>query len=371
MSCIRYLCLCWLGTLLAAAQFTAPMTSPMVHPDRSVTFRFKAPAANEVVLNLEGSPQLPMKKGEDDVWEVTTPPLEPDLYGYSFVADGVRLIDPGNPVMKPNLLNTTSMVHVTGGQMPWEARDVPRGTLHRHFYRSKAAEDSRDYFVYTPPGYRPDAAEAFPVLYLLHGYSDDASGWTQVGQAHVILDNLIAEGKAQPMLVVMPLGYGTMEMIRRPSGAFRDPALSRRNFSQFRAALLEEVIPQVESSYRVRKDRAGRAIAGLSMGGAETVYTALNFPERFLYVGAFSSGGLPSEFGDFLPKIAEVHQHPFRVLWIACGVDDRLIGINRQFTAWLKQKEVPHQFVETGGAHTWMVWRRNLATFAPMLFQKD
>ncbi len=359
-----------LAALTAAAQFTAPIESPEVHPDKRVTFRFKAPNAKEVVLSMEGSARQPMQKAEDGMWTLTTQPLDPDMYGYSFLADGVGLLDPGNPVMKPNLLNTTSMVHVpSDAGLPWEERTVPRGAVHRHFYRSTAAGDSRDYFVYTPPGYRANAPEAYPVLYLLHGYSDDARGWTQVGQAHVILDNLIAEGKARPMVVVMPLGYGTMEVIQNVAQAFRDPQLFRKNFDRFRTTLLDEVMPQVESSYRVRRDAAGRALAGLSMGGAETLYTALNYPDRFRYVGAFSFGGLPPDFAPMFPNVGEGLNKQFDVLWIACGVDDRLIGINRQFAGWLKEKQVTHEFVETTGAHTWLVWRRNLAVFVPKLFR--
>ncbi len=356
---------------LASAQFAAPLRSPEVHPDKRVTFRFKAPNAKEVAVSLEGSSRRPMEKGEDGIWTLTTEALAPDMYGYSFVADGVSLLDPGNSVMKPNLLNTSSMVQIPSDDgLPWEERDVPRGAVHRHFYRSAAAGDSRDFYVYTPPGYRSDADEAYPVLYLLHGYSDDARGWTQVGQAHVILDNLIAERKARPMLVVMPLGYGTMDVIQNPAQAFRDPNLFQKNFDRFRTALLNEVMPQVESEYRVRKDAAGRALAGLSMGGAETLYTALNYPDQFRYVGAFSFGGLPPEFAPMFPKVNESINKQFDVLWIACGVDDRLITINRRFSGWLKEKQVSHDFVETAGAHTWMVWRRNLATFVPMLFDK-
>ncbi len=157
-----------------------------------------------------------MQKDGQGLWTVTTAPLEPDLYGYSFVADGVPLIDPLNALMKPNLLNTQSMVHVPGpASLPWELNRVPRGRIHRHPYQSAIVGDDRDYYVYTPPGYDPRASKLYPVLYLLHGYSDDARAWTDVGRAHVILDNLIAQGKATPMLIVMPLGYGAPEIVSR------------------------------------------------------------------------------------------------------------------------------------------------------------
>src|SRR5690242_2753984 len=252
----------------AFAQPAPPIQSPEVHPDRSVTFRFRDPNAKEVNLQRSGAGRLPMQKDEQGVWSITTDPLEPDYYDYSFVADGVSLADPSNPARVPNLLSNDSEVHVPGpASLPWEVNDVPHGIVHRHFYKSAAVGDERDFYVYTPPGYDPTAKELYPVLYLLHGYSDDASAWTAVGRAHVILDNLIAQGKAKPMLIVMPLGYGAPEIVTRRGPALRDLNLRQRNYDKFREALFTEVIPQVEKSYRVAKDRKSRAIAGLSMGG--------------------------------------------------------------------------------------------------------
>ncbi|MDZ7638801.1 MAG: alpha/beta hydrolase-fold protein [Bryobacterales bacterium] len=353
----------------AVAQFQAPMLSPEVHADRRVTFRLKAPNAKEVFVAREGAARIAMQKGDDGIWTLTSEAWEPDIYGYTFVVDGVSLIDPGNSWMKTNLLNLSNMVHVPGAEaLPWEPRDVPKGALHHHFYKSAAAQDSRDFYVYTPPGYNSTGDTRYPVLYLLHGYSDDASGWSVVGQAHVILDNLIAAKKAKPMLVVMPLGYGTMDVIRDPRNAFRDPKMMEKNFGRFRTALLEEVIPQVETAYRVATDKKSRALAGLSMGGAETLLTALNNPDRFEHVGAFSFGGLPQDFAPLFPKVDESLNEHLSTLYIACGVDDRLLGINRKFAGWLKEQNVKHEFVETPGAHTWMVWRRNLVTFASRIF---
>src|SRR5262249_29131930 len=162
-------------------------------------------------------------------------------------------------------------------------------------YRSGVVGDERDFYVYTPPGYNPGADRRYPVLYLLHGFSDDASGWTAVGRAHVILDNLIAQRKAKPMLVVMPLGYGAPAIAPRTGPALRDPNLGQRNYDRFRNALLTEVLPEVEKTYRVATDRSSRAIAGLSMGGAESLFVGLNALDRFAWVGAFSSGGLRQE----------------------------------------------------------------------------
>ena len=354
----------------AWAQPPTPQLSPVVQPDRTVTFQFRAPNAKEVILAREGAARVPMQKDEQGVWSLTTPALEPDLYGYSFVADGVSLIDPGNPLMKPNLLSTQSMVHVPGpASLPWEISDVPHGALHRHFYRSAVVGDDRDFYVYTPPGYDPKARKPYPVLYLLHGFSDDASGWTAVGRAHVIMDNLIAQGKAKPMLVVMTLGYGAPEIVSRSSGGMRDAAIRERNMSRYRDALFQEVIPAVESGYHASKDRAMRAIAGLSMGGAESLYTGLNAINRFAWVGAFSAGGLSDDFNATFPSIDAKAGSQLKLLWVACGTDDRLIEANRKFLTFLDSKSVRFTRIETPGAHTWLVWRRNLAEFAPLLFQ--
>jgi len=355
----------------AAAPAPAPLIiSPEVAADRRVTFRFRAPSAKEVFLSREGAPRVAMQKDDKGLWTITTDALEPDLYGYSFVADGVSLIDPSNPLMKPNLLSTTSMVHVPGASLPWEVNNVPHGTVHHHFYKSGVVGDERDYYVYTPPAYDAAAKTPYPVLYLLHGFSDDASGWTSVGRAHVILDNLIAQGKAKPMLIVMTLGYGAPEIVaRQTQGGMRDPALRQRNMDNFRKALLTEVIPQVEKSYRASPDRSARAIAGLSMGGAESLYTGLTSLDHFAWVGGFSSGGLGEDFNATFPSLDAKANAQLRLLWIACGTDDRLIDANRKFREWLKSKSVQLTEVETPGAHTWLVWRRNLAAFAPLLFQ--
>ena len=349
----------------------APVVSPEVHADNRVTFRFRAPNAKEVALALEGAAKdLPMQKGEQDVWSVTTEPLAPDFYGYAFVADGVHLIDPSTPLMKPNLLNTTSQVHVSGpASLPWEVGDVPHGEVHHHFYKSAVVGDQRDFYVYTPPGYDPRGKQAYPVLYLLHGFSDDASGWTAVGRANVILDNLIAQGKTTPMLVVMPLGYGAPEILRGGFGAFRNTELRDRNFAKFSEALLGEVLPRVESAYLVSKDRNSRAIAGLSMGGSESLLTGLNNVDKFAWIGAFSSGGLPEEFDNDFPRSNAKAKDELKLLWIACGVDDRLIELNRKLRAWLEAKGIHKVDIETPGAHTWMVWRRNLSAFTPLLFR--
>ena len=353
-----------------APAHAARLVSPEVHADSTVTFRFRDPNAQVVRLNLEGAKAAPMEKDEQGVWSITTAPLEPDFYGYSFNADGVSLIDPSNPLMKPNLISTSSEVHVPGpASLPWETNDAAHGVVHHHFYRSAVVGDQRDYFVYTPPGYNPRTKQSYPVLYLLHGFSDDATGWTAVGRANVILDNLINQGKARPMLVVTPLGYGAPEIVSEGFGAPDHDGLRQRNYDKFREALLTEVIPQVESAYHTKKDRADRAIAGLSMGGSESLLTGLNHLDKFAWIGSFSAGELPSTFDAEFPALDGTANSQLRLLWIACGVDDGLIKNNRDFREWLKSKGVRHEDIETPGAHTWMVWRRNLSNFAPLLFR--
>jgi enterochelin esterase family protein len=341
--------------------------SPEVHADRTVTFRYKEPGATQVTLNLEGAAARPMTKGADGVWSVTTPPLTPDLYGYSFAADGETRLDARNPSFKPNLFWQGNMVLVPGGQ-PWEVRSVPHGTLHRHFYRSRAIGDERDYVVYTPPAYRATERKKYPVLYLLHGYSDTAVGWTEVGRAHVILDNLIAEGKAKPMIVVMPLGYGTPNF--HNGKPFPEPNGWQTNVERFSETLVGELLPIVEREYPISGHPQDRAVAGLSMGGTETLLTALNHLDRFAYAGAFSSGGLNPNYAQAYPKLTgEEANRRLRLLHISCGTEDGLIGQNRQLVAWLKERKVNVDYKEQPGAHTWMVWRRDLAGFVTRIFK--
>lgn len=356
----------------ALAQFPRPLNSPEVSADRHVTFRFRDPNAKVVKLALEGSQPVDMQKDAEGLWTVTIGPLEPDYYGYSFVADGVGLMDPSDPLMKPNLLMSTSQVYVPGpSTLPWQRNDVPHGIVHHHFYQSQVVGDARDFYVYTPPDYDPRGSKLYPVLYLLHGYSDGASAWTVIGRANQIFDNLIAEGKMKPMVVVMPLGYGAPAILHPSSGTFHNPALVQRNMDRFREALFQEVMPAVEKAYRVYTDRNSRAIAGLSMGGAESLYTGLNALDRFAWVGGFSSGGLGSDYDKIFPALDSKANAQLHLLWLSCGKDDRLLDPNMKFRDWLQSKGVKVDWVETPGVHQWQVWRRNLANFAPLLFQSN
>lgn len=350
-----------------------PQPSPEVHADGRVTFRVKAPNAKDVVVARAGAQRLAMTRDDQGLWSVTTAALPPDIYQYTFNIDGTSLLDPLNAWVAPNLLNMSNMVRVPGpssgpGAVPWDIADVPRGELRRHFYKSARIGDHRDYYVYTPPGYDATRAQKYPVLYLLHGFSDDASGWTAVGQAHVILDNLIAARMVEPMLVVMTLGYGAPEIVTRGP---RPPQLRQKNMDGYRDALFAEVIPAIERTYHADTRRERRAIAGLSMGGAESLYVGLNAIDRFAWIGAFSAGGLgqPAEFAQVFPRLTAAEGKKLKLLWIACGTDDGLIEANRQVRAFLRERGVEHEGIETPGAHTWLVWRRNLAAFTPKLFR--
>lgn len=357
---------------LRAPRFGADVRSPEVGRDGRVTFRLKAPGAQAVSLAREGEPRVRMRQDDRGIWSITTDSLPPDYYLYTFVVDGVAMADPANPLSNAVVVGgSASLVHVPGpAELPWEMNDVPHGALHQHAYRSSLFSETRDFWVYTPPGYDPAAARRYPVLYLLHGVMDDARAWTAAGRAHVILDNLIARGVATPMLLVMPLGYGFPQAPDRMADAFNlgeQPRVMRAMTS----SLLEEVIPEVERAYRVAGGREGRAIAGLSMGGAQALAIGLGHPERFSAIGSFS-GALVMYGGRFepwFPRVGGDSTVQRQLLWLACGTDDFLIGVNRYYADWLRTKGVRFTMTETPGAHTWTVWRRDLVAFALLLFR--
>jgi enterochelin esterase-like enzyme len=352
----------------------APPKSPQVQPDGSVVFNLTMPNAAKVELHLEGAAQpFPMTKGPDGVWSVTVPKLAPQYYSYTFDVDGTSVLDPHNVTIKPSFFSTQNVFLVPGQPpMSWEVADVPHGTLHHQYYRSNLVATNSEYYVYTPPNF--ELKKKYPVLYLLHGYSDDPSAWTSMGKANVILDNLIAQGKAKPMIVVMPLGYGTMDMITRGWSVWRDAEVVARNFGTFSDTLFKEVIPLVKQQYPISDKREEHAVAGLSMGGAESLLVGLNHTGDFSYIGAFSAGGLgqgnydPSFPGITAQTAAEINGK-LRLLWIACGTEDGLFPANQQFIAWLKEKGLQPTTIQTPGMHAWMVWRDNLTNFAPLLFQ--
>jgi len=346
--------------------FTPPPNSPEVHADRTVTFRVRAPKASVVSVSGEwpGGAKT-MTKGDDDIWSASIGPLEPDVYGYSFSIDGFRTLDPANPGVKPMRSPTTSVLEVPGNPPRiWEFQDVPHGEVRLQSYNSKSLGRLRHLRLYTPPGYDQNSRR-YPVLYLFHGSGDNEATWTAFGRAHWILDNLIGQGKAKPMLIVMPDGHATAPQF---SGMPTANMISR-NLSDFERDLLEDALPLVEANYRVRKDAAGRALAGLSMGGGQSLTIGLSHPELFSWVGGFSSYVRNPE-----TAVAKALANPratnkkLKLLWIACGKDDRLMENARQLDDLLKQKNIRHVFLETEGNHSWPVWRRYLADFAPLLF---
>lgn len=345
--------------------------SPEVQADGRVTFRFRAANAQAVTVNREGAAPLSMTKDDKGIWSVSTEPLSPDFYAYSFVVDGASQSDPANPLLKASFMGgSQSLLHVPGpNSLSWENNNVPHGAIHQHFYQSGVVGEERGFVVYTPPGYDARNRRRYPVLYLLHGLTDDANGWTMVGRANIILDNLIAQGKAQPMLIVNPLGYG-MANAANNLGALFNPATAQQMRDKFTATLLDEIIPQVENLYRVDTKRAARAVAGLSMGGAQSLSIGLNHPERFAWIGSFSGAFIMLDRPEkTFPALSAKINNQIRLLWIACGTGDFLIDSDREWRDWLKNKGVALTYLETPGAHTWMVWRRNLTAFAPLLFQ--
>jgi enterochelin esterase-like enzyme len=369
------------------AGFGPAVISPEVHADRTVTFRLRAPGAKEVTVSGEwGGGAKPLVRDEQGTWSVTIGPLVGDIYGYSFSVDGFTTIDPGNPSIKPSRAVRTSIVEVPGDPPRLhEFQNVPHGVVRFHQYRSHSLDRVRGLHVYTPPGYDRDTEARFPVLYLLHGAGDNDATWAVFGRANLILDNLLAQGKVKPMVVVMPDGhaaaFGPPPGATRPTGAPQKKGAAAggppggpgagmsRNIAVFERDLLEDVIPFVESNYRVRTDAAHRAIAGLSMGGGQSLTIGLNHPERFAFVGGFSSAVFnPASSLAAALKDPQMTDKSLRVLWIACGKDDRLIENNKQLVALLKDKGIHHEFLTTEGAHTWPVWRRYLADFAPLLF---
>ena len=353
-----------------------PLLSHEVHPDRSVTFRFKDAAATKVELNLEGvAKAIPMAEGKGGIWSYTTQPLAPEIYGYSFLDEGMPRIDPENHVLTENLVYPAGNVLVVPGDTPqlWDETAVPHGTVHVHRIPSKIAlgleANQEEVVVYTPPGYNPHAANPYPVLYLLHGWSGVAEGWTKDQQANFILDNLLAEGKIKPMVVVMPQAYGDMSFVESGWDVWNNPAAIEHNTQLFISLLTGEVMPFAEGAYNISHDREGRAITGLSMGGLESLYTGLQNTDKFAWIGGFSSAVHSPDFEQHFATL-DSKTTGLKLLWIACGTEDGLIDANRKAIAFLKAKGMPVTQIETPGLHVSLVWRDNLIHFAPLLFQK-
>ena len=377
----------------AGAQAPTPVVSPEVSSDRRLTVRYRAPEAKQVTVagELDGQPH-PMTKGTDGVWSVTIGPLAPDIYTYAFTVDGTVALDPQNTNTKLGFggFGPVSVVEVPGdGPQFYDAKPVPHGEVRIRPYESKTLGFSRTVWIYTPPGY--ESGKDYPVLYLLHGAGDVESGWALIGRANLILDNLIAEKKAKPMVIVMPLGHTIQSFWTGPARALPNEMAAayakggldavlfalmagdgKGGLSLFAKDLLEDVMPAVEKSYKVSKRPEDRAIAGLSMGGGQTVNIAFNRPDLFRYVAVMSgavTGKADQIYSKFLSNPEEANKQ-FKLFWFGVGKDDMLTGPgDRDFEQMLTKYRITHTSRVTEGLHEWTVWRHHLNEIAPLLFK--
>ncbi|MGA2497094.1 MAG: alpha/beta hydrolase-fold protein [Tepidisphaeraceae bacterium] len=352
------------GPAVATSQPTrrpAPIISPEIKADRQVAFRLRAPKAAEVIVNGQwANGRSNLTKDADGLWSVTVGPIDPGVWEYNFVVDGLSMIDPGNPAIKPMREPRTSILHIPG-QPPLltDFQDVPHGVVRQHTYRSKSLGRLRELMVYTPPGYDQQPDARFPTLYLQHGSGDNQATWTVHGKAHWILDNLLAQKQAKPMVIVMMDGHA----------AFATPGGPGSNTTAFERDLLEDVIPFVESAYRVKPDAASRAIAGLSMGGGQSLTIGLNHLDRFAWIVGFSSSVPTSQAVATVLNNPDATNAKIKLLWIGCGKDDFLLKRNQEFIATLKEKGIKYDWHTSDGGHSWPVWRTYLASILPKLFQ--
>jgi enterochelin esterase-like enzyme len=340
-----------------------PVRSPEVLADRQVTFRLRAPKASEVMVTGQwANGRAPMTKDTNGVWSVTVGPVDPGVYEYSFVVDGLTMIDPGNPAIKPMREPRTSILQLRG-ETPslYDFQEVPHGVVHLHTYFSKSLGRPRDLAVYTPPGYDQSPDARFPTLYLQHGSGDNQATWTVHGKAHWILDNLIAQGRAKPMVIVMADGHAVV-----PGGGMPG---SQNNTTAFEHDLFENVMPLVEANYRVKADAADSAIVGLSMGGDQSLRIGLTHADRFAWVGGFSAATPSREALGGALEDADGLNGKLKLLWIGCGKDDFLLKRNQEFMALLQEKKIHYDWHPSDGGHSWPVWRIYLTELAPKLFQ--
>jgi enterochelin esterase-like enzyme len=356
------------------------LVSPEVLPDRRVTLRIYAPKATTVTVVgdwMEAPAPLAFAKDDVGVWSATVGPLVPDFYTYTLMVDGVRTLDPKNALIKQGINNVDNMFFVPGPEAAFQdLKPVPHGEIRKSWYKSSTLGTERRLHIYTPPGY-DDGTTRYPVLYLLHGGGDEDSGWSTIGRAGFILDNLIADGKAVPMLVVMPNGS-----LPRPAnlpaptpGAPPDPAVRQAMQERFTTELMKDVIPFVEKRYRVRTGADTRALAGLSMGGAQTLSVITKHPDAFRYAAIWSAGlfaQTPAEFeaanATFLSRADRLNKH-FGLLSITVGDKDFALPGSKNLAGVLKKHGIEHEFSLTGGGHTWLNWRRYLNDLAPRLFR--
>jgi enterochelin esterase family protein len=343
------------------------LVSPEVKPDRTITFRLRAPQASQIILQFSGAKPMPMMKDAAGIWTATAGPLEPEIYEYNFILNGVRIPDPANPNLKNGRAPDTSIVEVPGSPPRFdELQSVPHGILSIRSYFSTPLKKPRKLYSYTPPQYDREPTRRFPVLYLRHGSGDDEENWSSIGRAGVILDNLIAQRKAVPMIIVMPNGDtdGSWAGGSSPDGI---DLLSQE--------LLTDVIPMIDGVYRVARGRENRAITGLSMGGGQAFTIGLKHLDLFAWVGEFSSGlvsdtdlRLEKHLPGFLDHPDDVNRK-LRLLFLSCGTEDPRYPGQLDLGDTLKRHGIKFVWYPSPGVHEWKVWRHALAEFAQRVFQ--
>ena len=372
------------------------VASPDVHADNSVTFNLIAPEAQKVQITGDFLPpkkveyggntyEMPgvadLVKNDKGVWTLTTEPLQPELYTYNMLVDGVKIIDPLNVYNIRDINNLFSVLLIGGNQRAdlYKVNKVAHGTVSKIWYESPTAGLTRRLTVYTPAGYEASGKE-YPVLYLLHGIGGDENAWSELGRAAQIMDNLIAQGKAEPMLVVMTNGNISQEACPgETSEGFRVPTmmLPKTMEGSFETAF-PDVVKFIEKTYRVKKDKAHRAIAGLSMGGCHSLFISINYPDLFDYVGLFSAAvdrqqnnqeGYPNIYADRNQKIDRLFSKHPKLFWMGIGKTDFLIQSNNDLRAYLDSKNHKYTYLETEGGHIWRNWRIYLSEFTPLLFK--
>lgn len=369
------------------------IVSPQINDNQTVTFRLQAPQASKVEITGDFLPArkmqtpmgeaeapgvAPLTKNAQGVWEYTTPePPAPELYSYSFIVDGLGVKDPNNVYMIRDVASVTNIFIIGGGEADlYKVNDVPHGTVARRWYRSPSLKMDRRITIYTPPGYE-QSGETYPVFYLLHGAGGDEEAWVSLGRSAQILDNLIARGKAKPMIVAMTNGNAGQQAAPGESakGMYKPSFMGDTRMDGDFEKSFPDVIQFIESNYRVKKDKANRAIAGLSMGGFHSLHISKEYPDKFDYVGLFSAAimsreGVTSEiYLNTDEKLkAQFAQKP-ALYYIAIGVSDFLYEANVDFRKKLDENNYPYLYKETPGGHIWRNWRTYLADFAPRLFR--
>jgi len=361
-----------------------PVVPPVIHEDNTVTFSLKAPEADTVKIIgdwLPWSGWMPgsemMTRGENGTWSYTTGPLAPDLYSYLYAVDGMFCSDPNNVYLTRDVARVTNLLIVGDGQADlYRVNDAPHGTVARRWYDSPGNDMVRRITIYTPPGYET-SGEEYPVLYLLHGIGGDEEAWINLGRSSQILDNLIAKGKAKPMIVVMPNGNVVQQAAPGESSeGFIKPSMQ---LPQTMDGKMEEtfidVMNFVEKSYRVKAEKSSRAIAGLSMGGFHTLHISRYYPNMFDYVGLFSPAIMPGQnqeskvYQDFDSTLKTQMDNGFELYWIGIGNADFLVRGVTEYRKKLDDMGMPYEYLESEGGHTWTNWRLYLSEFVPKLFQ--